>query len=76
MSELLVSRQGPLAHVWLASNYDKKLSKQQFLNTNIVASSSLISNRQVQPAGDSASNNNTITLRLSGQLLLGIVRIY
>ncbi|KAF8000696.1 hypothetical protein HF325_004485 [Metschnikowia pulcherrima] len=76
MSELLVSRQGPLAHVWLASNYDKKLSKQQFLNTNIVASLSLILNRQVQPAGDSASNNNTITLRLSGQLLLGIVRIY
>ncbi|GEQ71004.1 hypothetical protein JCM33374_g4685 [Metschnikowia sp. JCM 33374] len=75
MSELLVSRQGPLAHVWLASNYDKKLSKQQFLNTNIVTSSNLISNRQVQPSSGN-STHETITLRLSGQLLLGIVRIY
>lgn len=77
MSELLVSRQGPLAHVWLASNYDKKLSKQQFLNTNIVTSSSLISNRQIQPASSGENlAQDTITLRLSGQLLLGIVRIY
>ncbi|OBA20981.1 hypothetical protein METBIDRAFT_78085 [Metschnikowia bicuspidata var. bicuspidata NRRL YB-4993] len=76
MSELLVARQGPLAHVWLASNYDKKLSKQQFLNTNIVASSSLISARQIRPAAAQDPAHDTITLRLSGQLLLGIVRIY
>lgn len=73
MAELL-SRQGPLAHVWLASNYDRKLSKLQLLSTNIIASSNIISTRQIQSAGD--TNSDTITLRLSGQLLLGIVRIY
>lgn len=74
MAELLLSRQGPLAHVWLASNYDKKLSKQQLLNTNIIASSNIISTRQIQSSAQSSAE--TITLRLSGQLLLGIVRIY
>lgn len=74
MAELLLSRQGPLAHVWLASNYDKKLSKQQLLSTNIIASSNILSSRQLQSS--SHSSNDTITLRLSGQLLLGIVRIY
>lgn len=73
MAELL-SRQGPLAHVWLASNYDRKLSKTQLLNTNIVASSNIISTSQIQSSGE--PNSDTITLRLSGQLLLGIVRIY
>lgn len=70
MAAILAS-QGPLAIVWLASNYDKKLSKQQFLNTDIISSSSLISQKQLP--GESAG---TITLRLSSQLLLGIVRIY
>lgn len=76
-SELLLSRQGPLAHVWLASNYDKKLSKQQLLSTNIVSSSNFISNHPIQPSRNVPSTTTeTITLRLSGQLLLGIVRIY
>lgn len=61
-------KQGPLAPVWMAANYEKKLTKQQFLNTNIVTSSQLLS----QPI----TNSESITLRLSGQLLLGIVRIY
>lgn len=74
MAETLLSRQGPLAHVWLASNYDKKLSKQQLLSTNIIASSNIISTRQIQST--SQSSTETITLRLLGQLLLGIVRIY
>lgn len=73
MAELL-SRQGPLAHVWLASNYDRKLSKTQLLNTNIIASSNIISTSQIQSSDE--PNSDTITLRLSGQLLLGIVRIY
>lgn len=71
----LLSVQGPLANVWLASNYDKKLSKLQFLNTDIVSTSNLVSRRQLS-ASSTASGENTITLRLSGQLLLGIVRIY
>lgn len=76
MSELLLSRLGPLAHVWLASNYDKKLTKQQFLNTNIVTTSTFLSNQSIQPSSADETMGDTITLRLSGQLLLGIVRIY
>lgn len=71
-SEHLLSKQGPLAHVWLAANYDRKLSKQQLLSTNIVKTSQFIT-------GSNNSGNSvegTITLRLSGQLLSGIVRIY
>lgn len=62
-------KEGPLAPIWMAANYEKKLSKQQFLNTDIVTSTGLL-NRPINP------NSENITLRLSGQLLLGIVRIY
>lgn len=79
-SDRLLSKQGPLAQVWLAANYDKKLSKQQLLSTNIVQSSSFISNQPLSFASQlletASSGASTITLRLSGQLLLGIVRIY
>ncbi|KAF3988350.1 hypothetical protein FT663_02384 [Candidozyma haemuli var. vulneris] len=70
----LLTRQGPLAQVWLASNYDKKLSKQQLLKTNLVSSSEYISNQPIQSS--SKDNAQPITLRLSGHLLLGIVKIY
>lgn len=30
-----LTRQGPLARVWLASHWERKLSKSQFLQTNI-----------------------------------------
>lgn len=74
-SEQLLSKQGPLAHIWLAANYEKKLSKQQLINTNIISSSKYISNQPINSSGQQ-NNANTITLRLSGQLLLGIVRIF
>lgn len=63
MSETLISPQGPLATVWLAANFDKKLHKQQLLQADIPELTEIIS-------------NNQITLRLSGLLLLGVVRIY
>ncbi|CAK7895747.1 hypothetical protein CAAN1_03S00320 [[Candida] anglica] len=79
-SDLLLSKQGPLAHVWLAANYDRKLSKQQLLNTSIIKSSQYItgSSSGLNDSSTSSSqpSTSTITLRLSGQLLLGIVRIY
>lgn len=74
-SDQLLSKQGPLAHVWLAANYEKKLSKQQLINTNIIASSKYISTQPINNSGQQ-QNASTITLRLSGQLLLGIVRIF
>lgn len=63
MTDVLLSNQGPLATVWLAANYDKKLLKSQLLQTDIVQLTEIIT-------------NNHITLRVLGQLLLGIVRIY
>lgn len=74
MSEVLLSRQGPLGPIWLASNYDKKLTKTQLLNTNLVSSSRLLQTKQIQPS--TSSSEDSVTLKLSGQLLLGIVRIY
>lgn len=78
MSDQLLAREGPLGHVWLAANYDKKLTKQQLLGTSIEASSTLISKTPISNWTTSYTQDDkgTITLRLSGQLLLGIVRIY
>lgn len=76
----IISRDGPLGHVWLAANYEKKLSKHQLMNTNIIKSTEYIANNpiitDVSVSQEPESNSNDITLRLSGQLLLGIVRIY
>ncbi|EMG49170.1 rad21 Cohesin subunit rad21 [Candida maltosa Xu316] len=79
--ESIISKQGPLGHVWLAANYDKKLTKQQLMNTNIVKSTEYITNHPIvneTPVSQeqTSESTDTITLRLSGQLLLGIVKIY
>lgn len=34
-SEAILSRRGPLARVWLAAHYERKLSKNQTLQTDI-----------------------------------------
>ncbi|KAA6413426.1 MAG: double-strand-break repair rad21 [Lasallia pustulata] len=64
-SETLLSKTGPLARVWLSANLERKLSKAHILQSNIESSVSAIVDRQAPMA-----------LRLSGQLLLGVVRIY
>ncbi|KAI9274162.1 Rec8 like protein-domain-containing protein [Sporodiniella umbellata] len=62
-----LTKQGPLARVWLASHYERKLSKSQFLQTNIEKTISAIeTNQEEEP----------LALRISGQLLLGVARIY
>ncbi|TPX71394.1 hypothetical protein SpCBS45565_g01097 [Spizellomyces sp. 'palustris'] len=65
-TETLLSKKGKLAKVWLAANWERKLSKSQFLQTNIEAAVHSIIETGQQP----------LALRLSGQLLLGVVRIY
>lgn len=65
-SEDLLSRTGALGHVWLASNMEKKLSRNEFLRTDISSSVNTIVDESTVP----------LALRLSGQLLLGVVRIY
>ena len=65
-SETLLSKTGPLARVWLSANIERKLSKNHILQTNVKDSVEAI----VTP------NQAPMALRLSGQLLLGVVRIY
>lgn len=70
-SENLLSKEGPLAQVWLAANLERKLSKNQFLQSNIVQSTRAIANATSQN-----EESEALALRLSGQLLYGVVRIY
>ncbi|KAF7315386.1 RAD21 protein [Mycena indigotica] len=65
-SEEMLSRRGPLGRVWLAAHMERKLSKAQTLQTDIEQSVGEILGQEVE----------LMALRLSGQLLLGVVRIY
>lgn len=65
-SETLLSKTGPLARVWLSANLERKLSKTHILQSDIESSVSAIVDDKKAP----------MALRLSGQLLLGVVRIY
>ncbi|KAJ9664862.1 sister chromatid cohesion protein 1 [Coniosporium apollinis] len=65
-SETLLSKTGPLARVWLAANLERKLSKSNILQSSIEDSVGAIVDQGQAP----------MALRLSGQLLLGVVRIY
>lgn len=65
-SENILAKKGPLANIWLAANWDRKLSKSQILHTDI---SHTVENLV---AGDLPP----LALRLSGQLLLGVCKIY
>lgn len=65
-SEQLLTKTGPLARVWLASNVERKLTKVDVLKQDITTSVSLISDTGSAP----------MALRMSGQLMLGVVRIY
>ncbi|CDK26042.1 unnamed protein product [Kuraishia capsulata CBS 1993] len=71
-SEQLLIRDGPLAHVWLAANLEKKLTKHQLLQTSIEDSTKAIA----QSSTHNSHQAEPIALRLTGQLLFGIVRIY
>lgn len=65
-SESLLTKTGPLARVWLASNLDRKLNKQHVLQSDLQESVKDIIGENAAP----------IALRMSGQLLLGVVKIY
>ncbi|KAG8863286.1 sister chromatid cohesion protein 1 [Tulasnella sp. 330] len=65
-AEAILSRRGPLAKVWLAAHWERKLSKTQTLQTDISQAADAIMGQEVVP----------MALRLSGQLLLGVCRIY
>ena len=65
-SETLLSKTGPLARVWLSANIERKLTKSHILQSDIEGSVNAIVDQGQAP----------MALRLSGQLLLGVVRIY
>ncbi|KAL1843735.1 hypothetical protein VTJ49DRAFT_116 [Mycothermus thermophilus] len=65
-SGTLLSATGPLAKAWLSANQERKISKVQILQHNLQDSVDAII----------APNEAPLALRLSGQLLLGVVRIY
>ncbi|KAM9371953.1 double-strand-break repair protein rad21-like protein 1 [Phaethornis superciliosus] len=62
---LLVNKRGPLAKIWLAAHWEKKLTKAHIFECNLEATIEKI-----------MSPKFTIALRTTGHLLLGVVRIY
>ena len=64
-SQVILARKGPLGKIWLAAHWDKKLTKNQIFSTDISDSVDKI----VNPSAP-------LALRVSGHLMLGIVRIY
>jgi len=64
-SQLVLAKKGPLGKIWLAAHMEKKVPKLQIVQTNIPESVNDIQNPTVPMA-----------LRVSGHLLLGVVRIF
>ncbi|PVZ96969.1 hypothetical protein BB558_002293 [Smittium angustum] len=65
-SEPILLKKGPLAKVWLAAHWERKMNKSQFIQTNITNSVNALVSGDQPP----------LALRISGQLLLGITKIY
>jgi len=64
-SQYILARTGPLGKIWLAAHFEKKLTKSQVFSTDITESVKNI-----------ISPSIPLALRVSGHLMLGIVRIY
>lgn len=65
-SQIILAKKGPFGDVWLAAHWgDKKLGRTQIFSADIAASVDNIVNPAVP-----------LALRVSGHLLLGVVRIY
>ncbi|XP_048191277.1 double-strand-break repair protein rad21-like protein 1 [Perognathus longimembris pacificus] len=64
-TDVLLSKHGSLANVWLAAHWEKKLTKDHVFRCNIE-----------KTIGKIISHKVKFSLRTSGHLLLGVVRIY
>jgi hypothetical protein len=69
-SAQLLTKNGPLAIIWTAAHLDRQLKRSQISEASISTSVDVIMQ------GPSGEEEAPIALRLSGQLLLGLVRIY
>ena len=65
-SETLLQKNGPLARIWLSASMERKLPKTSVLQQNVTDGVEEI----IKPS------HAPFALRLSSQLLLGVVRIY
>ena len=64
-SQIVLAKKGPLAKIWLAAHWDKKLTRTIVFHTDILESIKRIAHPDVP-----------LALRVSGHLLLGVVRVY
>ncbi|KAF9601186.1 hypothetical protein IFM89_017371 [Coptis chinensis] len=64
-SQCLLSKKGTLKSIWVAAYFHKKLKKQQVADTHIPSSVDMI-----------ILNEVSVTYRVLGYLLLGVVRIF
>eukprot|EP00505_MAST-04D_sp_SCG-Rhode-Island_P000250 Stramenopile-MAST_4_protein_250 len=64
-SQLILAKKGPLGKIWLAAHFAKRISKAHVVSTNVEKSVEYI-----------MFPTEPLSLRVSGHLLLGIVRIY
>lgn len=64
-SVFVLGKKGPLAKVWLAAHWDKKITKAQIMETNVTESVDAILQPKVK-----------LSLRTQSHLLLGICRIH
>eukprot|EP00696_Hemimastix_kukwesjijk_P012904 gnl/Hemi2/26220_TR8797_c0_g1_i1.p1 gnl/Hemi2/26220_TR8797_c0_g1~~gnl/Hemi2/26220_TR8797_c0_g1_i1.p1 ORF type:complete len:497 (+),score=136.03 gnl/Hemi2/26220_TR8797_c0_g1_i1:137-1627(+) len=64
-SNIIFTKKGPLGLIWLAAHLSNKISKKQIVQVNIEESVQSVSSPPMP-----------LALRLSGHLLLGIVKIY
>eukprot|EP01041_Mallomonas_annulata_P005033 gene5033-10079_t len=82
-SQVILARKGPLGKIWLAAHWDKKLTKNQIYSTNIAES---VGNPNdlcpitvlmlFRTAENIINPTSPLALRVSGHLMLGVVRIY
>ena len=63
-SHSILAKSGPFAHVWLAATWEKKVTRSMIFGTDIATVVESIAN----PAAP-------LALRLSANLLVGVVRI-
>mmetsp|Transcript_18197 Transcript_18197/g.53833 ORF Transcript_18197/g.53833 Transcript_18197/m.53833 type:complete len:445 (-) Transcript_18197:44-1378(-) len=64
-SHSILAKSGPFAHVWLAATWEKKVTRSMVFGTDIATVVASI-----------AQPNQPLALRLSANLLVGVVRIY
>jgi cohesin complex subunit SCC1 len=78
-TQFVLAKKGPLAKIWLAAHWEKKLSKAQVYETNVQDAVDEVLKPKVYLYVSNMLHillQVKMALRTTGHLLLGIVRIY